>query len=287
MKTNSAFKKICLSSISLWFSIFALVPVILVIITSILTPNINNIATLPLTGKNYLHLFNPAYLKIFLQSIYLAASCTLLCLLIGYPFAFIIARTKSQHRSLLLLLVLIPFWTSSLIRTYAIMAIIKAKGILNALLITLGLIHHPLPILYSFGAVLIGSIYDLLPFMILPLYANMEKLNPELIEAAHDLGANKITTLLKIVLPLTLPGILAGTLLVFLPAMTMFYIPVILGGAKNLLLGNLIENQFLAANNWPVGASISVVITAFMCLMILIYWLNSLKKGQQKLADLV
>jgi len=255
--------------------------------TSFLTPDSNNLVSFKFTLSNYAALFNPAYLKILLQSLYLAGSCTFLCLIIGYPFAFIIARSKSKHRALLLLLVIIPFWTSSLIRTYAIMALIKAKGILSGLLLFLGIIHHPLQILYSYSAVLLGCVYDLLPFMILPLYINIEKLNPELIEAAHDLGAGKIATLAKVILPLTTNGIIAGSLLVFLPAMTMFYIPIILGGAKNLLLGNLIENQFLSANNWPMGAAISMLITIFMTIMILIYWRNSQGKDKDRFEELV
>ena len=179
----------------------------------------------------------------------------------------------------MLLLVVIPSWTSSLIRTYAIMIILKAKGLLNTLLLTLGLIHEPLQLLYSQTAVLVGSVYDLLPFMILPLYTNIEKLNPEYLEAARDLGAHWFTTLIKIILPLTTPGIISGSVLVFLPAMTMFYIPVLLGGAKNILIGNLIEYQFLSANNWPFGTAISTVITLFMCLLIYLYWSHTQKSN--------
>lgn len=284
---NRFFKKNCLAIVWIWLITFALIPAILIFATSFLTQDLNTLVEFKFTYQNYLQLFNPIYLKIFLQSINLALSCTILCLVIGYPFAFIIARTQSKHRSLLLLLVIIPFWTSSLIRTYAIMAIIKAKGIMNTLLLAAGIIHHPLPILYTYSAVLIGCVYDFLPFMILPLYANIEKLNPELIEAAHDLGANKITTLLKVVLPLTTSGIIAGSILVFLPSMTMFYIPILLGGAKNLLLGNLIENQFITANNWPVGAAISILVTAIMCGLILVYWRHSLSRDPQKLENLL
>jgi spermidine/putrescine transport system permease protein len=287
MQTKSTFKKICVTVIWGWLLIFALVPAALMLITSFLTPDSNDIVSFHLTFDNYTQLFNPAYLRILLQSLYLAFSCTALCLLIGYPFAFIIARSTSKHRSLFLLLVIIPFWTSSLIRTYAIMALIKAKGIINTVLLAIGIVHHPLPMLYTYSAILLGCVYDFLPFMILPLYANIEKLNPELIEAARDLGAGRIRTLCKIILPLTSAGIMAGTLLVFLPAMTMFYIPVLLGGAKNLLLGNLIENQFLAANNWPVGAAISMIITLFMCGMIFFYWRNSLSKDRSNFEELV
>jgi spermidine/putrescine transport system permease protein len=283
MKILNRFKIFSLSAIWVWLIIFALIPFIFTFTTSILTQDPTNIVSFKFTSQNYWQLLNRSYLKITLQSVYLAASCTLICLLIGYPFAFIIARVRAKFRGLFFLLVIIPFWTSSLIRTYAIMAIIKAKGILNTLLLTLGIIHQPLSILYSYTAVLIGCVYDFLPFMIVPLYANIEKLNMEYIEAARDLGAGKIRTFFKIIIPLTLPGIMGGIVLVFLPAMTMFYIPVLLGGAKNMLLGNLIESSFLTANNWPQGAAISIVITFIMSLLIFIYWKNSQDKDRQNL----
>ena len=282
-KQSSSFKIFSLSTVWLWLCVFALIPIILTLTTSFLTPDSNSIVKLIPTISNYLELFNPGYLRILLQSLYLATSCTLVCLFIGYPFAFIIARSQHQHKSLLLLLVIIPFWTSSLIRTYAIMAILKAKGILNTVLLAAGIIHDPLQILYSNTAILIGCVYDLLPFMILPLYANIEKLNQEYLEAARDLGANWFTTFFKIVIPLTIPGIIAGSVLVFLPAITMFYVPVLLGGAKNLLIGNLIEHQFLTANNWPLGTAISVVITLLMGIFIIIYWRHSKEDDRESL----
>lgn len=285
MKQQSSFFKIfSISAVWLWLSIFALTPILLTLATSFLMQDSNNIVKFVPTISNYLELFNPGYLRILLQSLYLASSCTFICLIIGYPFAFIIARSQHEHRSILLLLVIIPFWTSSLIRTYAIMAILKAKGILNVILLAAGIIHEPLQILYSHTAILIGCVYDLLPFMILPLYANIEKLNQEYLEAARDLGANWFTTFFKIVIPLTMPGIIAGSVLVFLPAMTMFYIPVLLGGAKNLLIGNLIEHQFLTANNWPLGTAISVVITLLMGIFIVIYWRHSKEDDRESLA---
>jgi len=283
-KQSSLFKTLSISIVWLWLGMFALTPIILTVATSFLTQSSDSIVKFVFTITNYLELFNNAYLGILFQSLYLATSCTIICLIIGYPFAFIIARNQHRHRSLLLLLVIIPFWTSSLIRTYAIMAILKTKGILNMILLATGIIHQPLQILYSHTAILIGCVYDLLPFMILPLYANIEKLNQEYLEAARDLGANWLTTFFKVIIPLTMPGIIAGSVIVFLPAMTMFYIPVILGGAKNLLIGNLIEHQFLTANNWPLGTAISVVITMLMGVFIVIYWRNSKEKDRENLA---
>jgi len=276
-KPFNFFKQFSIDTLWLWLGIFALLPIILMTITSFLTPDPTTIVAFKPTLKNYYQLINHRYLKISWQSLYLASSCSLICLILGYPLAFVIAKAE-KYRNLLLFLVIIPFWTSSLIRTYAIVALLKAKGIVNSLLLATGLAHAPSTILYTYTAVLIGCVYDLLPFMILPLYANIEKLNPEYIEAAQDLGAGKFTTFVKIVIPLTLPGIIAGILAVFLPSVTMFYIPALLGGAKNILLGNLIENQFLTSNNWPVGAAINVVITLVMCILIFIYWRNNRTK---------
>lgn len=284
MKKNpSSFKKFSVGIVWLWLGILALAPISLTFVASFFTPDVNNIVKLVPTLSNYIALFNHAYFTIFLQSLYLASSATIICLILGYPFAFTISRCQSKYRSLLLLLVIIPFWTSSLIRTYAIMAILKTKGILNTFLLTMGIIDQPLQILYSNAAVLIGCVYDLLPFMILPLYANLEKLEQEYLEAAKDLGANWFTTFVKVIIPLSLPGIIAGCVLVFLPAMTMFYIPVLLGGAKSLLVGNLIEYQFLTANNWPLGTAISMVITLLMGILIVIYWLNSKEQDRENL----
>lgn len=272
MKRDNIFKLVAVTTIWLWLALFALVPNLLVFITSLLEQGDNELVRLQVSFQNYFALFDPTYFAIFLHSFYIAGFTTILCLLIGYPFAFILARCKNQYKNILLFLVIIPFWTSSLIRTYAIIAILKTKGILNTVLITLGVIHQPLHLLYTSTAVMVGLVYTLLPFMILPLYANIEKLDTRLIDAARDLGANKSKIFIKVVLPLTMPGIIAGSMLVFLPAMSMFYIPDILGGSKSLLVGNLIQNQFLAARNWPVGSAVSVVLTLLMGIMLLIYW---------------
>lgn len=283
MKSNGRFKLFSIATVWIWIALFSLIPTLLVLLVSFLSHDSIHLFDLPFTLTNYQQLFNLAYPKILIKSFYIAGSTTLLCLLIGYPFAYIVARSKSRYKSFLLLLVIIPFWTSSLIRTYAIMVILKAQGIINSLLLWAGIIHQPLQILYSNLAVFIGLTYDFLPFMVLPLYANIEKLDDTLIEAARDLGAKWPRIFRKIILPLTLPGILAGILLVFLPAMTMFYIPDLLGGAKSMLLGNLIENQFLLMTNWPVGAAISIVLIALMTLLLLIYWRLSKGSDRQEL----
>jgi spermidine/putrescine transport system permease protein len=205
------------------------------------------------------------------NSLYLAALSTLTCLAMGYPFAYLLARVPRRYSRLLLLLVIIPFWTSSLIRTYAIIIILKTRGVVNNILLWTGLIQAPLELLHNDLAIFIGLVYTLLPFMVLPLYAAIEKLDPLLVEAARDLGAGWLKTFARVVIPLTLPGIVAGSMLVFLPALGMFYIPDLLGGARTLLVGSLIRNQFLAARDWPFGAALSVVLTAVMTLLLLVY----------------
>ncbi len=279
MKHDSLFKQFSLSVIWFWLLIFALLPFGLVTIASFLSRNDSHLITLPLTLINYLQLNNAIYIKIFKESFYVAGICTAICLLLGYPFAYFIARMENGYKNLLILLVIIPFWTSSLIRCYSMITILKPKGLINSILLWLGIIDKPLPLLFTDTSVMIGLVYNLLPFMILPLLTNIERLDRRLIDAARDLGANRLTTFRKVVLPLTLPGILSGCILVFLPAMTIFYIPDLLGGSKSILLGNLIQNQFLIAENWPLGSAISIVFTLLLAILLLIYWQST--RGSQ------
>jgi spermidine/putrescine transport system permease protein len=232
----------------------------------------SHLIKLPFTLHHYSELNNAIYLKIFQKSFYLAGLCTLVCLLLGYPFAYLIANLHSRLKNLIVLLIIIPFWTSSLIRTYSMITMLKPKGIINSILLWIGIIDKPLPLLFSNTAVVIGLVYNLLPFMVLPLLTNIERLDRRLIDAARDLGANRLTTFRKIILPLTIPGILSGSILVFLPAMTIFYIPDLLGGSKSIMLGNLIQNQFLVTQNWPLGSAISVVFTLILAFLLIIYW---------------
>jgi spermidine/putrescine transport system permease protein len=241
------------------------------LVTSFLSHSDDQLIVWHFTLRNYSQLAHYIYFRIFIQSLELAFITTLFCFLIGYPAAYMIARLSERSRSLAILFIILPFWTSSLIRTYAILAILKTHGIVNSVLLHLGIIHQPLQIIYTNVAVLIGSVYDLLPFMILPLYANIEKLDKRLIEAARDLGATRTRLFLRVILPLTAPGIIAGSMLVFLPTMTLFYIPVILGGAKSILIGNLIQNQFLTIRDWPGGAATSVVLTILMLILLILY----------------
>lgn len=272
MRNDTGFKYFSLSVIWFWLILFALLPYALVTLASFMNHDESHLIQLPLTLAHYGELHNTIYLKIFEKSFYLAGLCTLICLVVGYPFAYIIARMEGRCKNLLILFIIIPFWTSSLIRTYSMITMLKPKGIINSIFMWLGVIDKPLPLLFSDTAVVIGLIYNLLPFMILPLLTNIERLDNRLLDAARDLGANKFTTFRKIILPLTMPGIVSGCILVFLPAMTIFYIPDLLGGSKSILLGNLIQNQFLVTQNWPLGSAISVVFTLLLALLLFIYW---------------
>lgn len=272
MRNDPLFRQFSIRLIFTWFVLFTLIPFFLVFLFSFFSEGSEGFTHIRLTFANYLHVFHPIYFRIFIRSFELAAITAALCLLLGYPFAYYVAQLSEKWRTVLMFLLIIPFWTSSLIRIYAIIIIIRGKGLLNHLLLSTGLIHRPLQLLYSETAVLVGLVYSLLPFMILPLYANLEKFDWPLLAAARDLGASRFQTIVKIVLPLTCPGIIAGIMLVLLPAMTMFYIPDILGGSKSLLLGNLIKDQFVIANNWPFGSTVSVMLTVIMGLMLLLYW---------------
>ncbi|MBP6103871.1 MAG: spermidine/putrescine ABC transporter permease PotB [Gammaproteobacteria bacterium] len=272
MTQYKIFSRFAISITWIWLALFALIPSFLLLLTSVLVQGDTELVRLRFTLGNYGRLFDSMYLYIFLRSFSLAAVCTFGCLLLAYPFSYCLARLSHRFRGVLVLLVMIPFWTSSLIRSYAIVTILKMHGLLNTFLLSLGLIDKPLQLLYTNTATVIGLIYTLLPLMILPLYASIEKLDWRLVEAARDLGANKYRVFFYILLPLTLPGVLAGCVLVLLPAMTLFYIPDLLGGAKTFLLGNAIQNQFLTARDWPMGSTISIALIFIMGLALFIYW---------------
>ena len=256
----------------IWLAIFVLIPHILVFLTSFMTPDSQHLVVWPITLDSYKRLWEPLYVEVLGHSVWLAFLTTVMCFLLGYPFAYIVARLPTMWRGILLFLLVIPFWTNSLIRTYAIKLILGNKGLINLALMGLGITEEPIELLYTEFAVVFGLVYVLLPFMILPLVASFEKVDQSLIEAAMDLGANFIQRLWHIVLPLTMPGIVAGSLIVFLPAMGMFYVSDLLGGAKNLLVGNIIRNQFLVVRDWPFGSALSMSLIVMMALLIWVYF---------------
>jgi len=266
-----AFGKTSLGVLGVWLILFAFVPFILVFITSFLTKGDESFIRFVFSLESYAKIMDPLYGSIFLSSFKLSLMSSLATLVLAVPFAYCLSTLKGPMKSLGLLLMIIPFWTSSLVRTYALVAILKTEGVLNTLLLALGIVDEPLSILYTQSAVLIGMVYTLLPFMILPIYASFEKLDHRYIEAARDLGANTFWLSVKIILPLISPGIVAGVILVFLPSMGMFFIPDLLGGAKDLIVGSFIRNQFLTFRDWPFGSVASVLLTLLMLLMIYMY----------------
>lgn len=264
-----------------WLGLFVLLPHLLVVLTSLLTADPRQLATYPFTLESYRRLWEPIYAGVFWHSLWLSGLTTLACVVLGYPFAYIVARMPRGRRGLLLFLMVIPFWTNSLIRTYAIKALLGSKGLINGALLAAGLVERPLQLIYTEFAVIVGLVYLLLPFFVLPLIASFDKLDRGLLEAARDLGAGPWRRFLDVVLPLTMPGVVAGCLIVFLPAMGMFYVSDLLGGARNLLLGNVIKNQFMLSRDWPFGAAISVALILIMALLLWLYLLANRRIRRQ------
>ncbi len=269
---NNKFQKITVAIIFSWLIFFVLIPNLLVLTVSFLTRDGSDFYALPFTLDNYANLFNPLYAQVVWNSLYMSGIATIICLLIGYPFAFMVSKINPKYRPFLLFLVVLPFWTNSLIRIYGMKVFLGVKGVLNTMLMDMGILSEPIRILNTEVAVIIGLVYLLLPFMILPLYSAIEKLDGRLLEAARDLGANAIQRFFRVILPLTMPGIVAGCLLVLLPAMGMFYVADLLGGAKVLLVGNVIKSEFLISRNWPFGSAISIGLTILMALLIFVYY---------------
>ena len=269
---NNKFQKITVAIIFSWLIFFVLIPNLLVLTVSFLTRDGSDFYALPFTLDNYANLFNPLYAQVVWNSLYMSGIATIICLLIGYPFAFMVSKINPKYRPFLLFLVVLPFWTNSLIRIYGMKVFLGVKGVLNTMLMDMGILSEPIRILNTEVAVIIGLVYLLLPFMILPLYSAIEKLDGRLLEAARDLGANAVQRFFRVILPLTMPGIVAGCLLVLLPAMGMFYVADLLGGAKVLLVGNVIKSEFLIFSNWPFGLAISIGLIILMALLIFVYY---------------
>ncbi|MGL5170631.1 spermidine/putrescine ABC transporter permease PotB [Edwardsiella tarda] len=271
-RSRKLFQNVVITMVVGWLSLFVFLPNLMIIATSFLTRDDANLVRMVFTWDNYQRLFDPLYAEVLLHSLNMALMATLSCLVIGYPFAFILARLPHRVRPLLLFLLIVPFWTNSLIRIYGLKLFLSTRGYLNEFLLWIGLIDQPLRLMYTSTAVVLGLVYILLPFMVMPLYSSIEKLDRSVLEAARDLGANKLHTFLRIIVPLTMPGIIAGCLLVMLPSLGLFYIADLLGGAKNLLIGNVIKSQFLNIRDWPFGAATSICLTLVMGVMLLIYY---------------
>ncbi|EFM88395.1 spermidine/putrescine ABC transporter permease PotB [Actinobacillus pleuropneumoniae] len=271
---NNKFQAGTVSVIFGWLLLFVLVPNVLVLLISFLTENRQSayFVDFIFSLDAYTQLFNDTYATVLWNSFKMSAIATFFCLIIGYPFAFIIAKMPAKIRPILLFLVVLPFWTNSLIRIYGIKIFLGVKGVLNEALLAIGLIDEPLRLLNSELAIIIGLVYILLPFMILPLYSSIEKIDGRLLEAAKDLGASAFQRFVRVTIPLTMPGIVAGCLLVLLPAMGMFYVADLLGGGKTPLIGNIIKSLFLNTNQFALGSAVSIALTVLMALMLYVYY---------------
>jgi len=252
-----------------WLGIFLVLPLALIFAYSFFQRGAFGQIIPQLTLENYSRLFNPTVLKVFLNSLRIASLVTVLALLLGYPAAYFITQQSSRWKNTLLVLVILPFWTSYLIRTYAWIVLLNREGVLSRLLIALGLSSEPISFLYNDTAILIGLLYGYLPFMVLPLYSSIERLNPELREASFDLGATPLKTFLQVTLPLTIRGVVTGAIFVFVPSLGNFFVPELLGGGQRFMIGNMINNQFLKARDWPYGSAMAFGVMAIVLLLLL------------------
>lgn len=257
---------------SVWLTCFVFMPNLLVVLTSFLTRDAVATVALPVTADNYVRTLDVLYLQVLWDSLRMSLQAMLVCLVIGYPFAMCIANLPKKWQPIALFLVILPFWTNSLVRVYALQFLLGNEGVINGMLMGLGLISEPVQMLYTEFAVIVGLSYILLPFMVLPLFSAIEKLDVRLYQAAQDLGAGALSRFWHITVPLTSPGIIAGCLMVLLPAMGMFFVSDLLGGAKNLLLGNVIKTQFLVTRDWPFGSALSVLLIVLLGFMLWLYY---------------
>ena len=284
-------RRLLLAPALLVIGLFGLFPLTITMIYSVLSPGTYGGVTWELSGEAYTQFlferdifdgtlsFSSTYLQIYARSIGLALVATIGALLIGFPTAYFIASKPPERRNLWLFLITLPFWTNLLIRTYAILLIIRDEGIINLGLMGAGLTDRPISILYTDTAVFIGLIYSYLPFMVLPLYASLEKLDFRLVEAAYDLYANRLQVLRRIIIPAARPGIVAGCILVFIPGLGAYITPALLGGGKTLMIGNMIALQFGSSRNWPFGSAAALILMAVVMVALLIYIRNAGRAG--------
>lgn len=252
----------CVRLTLLWGGVTVVVPLVMVIAVSLATRETYGAISWTVTLANYQDIWHPLYGWIFLRSAVMAALTTLGCLILGFPVAYLMARMAPHWQRIALVLVLVPLWTNFLVRTYAWMVLLRTEGVVNTLLLSVGVLTEPLPLLYTPGAVLVGLVYGYVPFMALPIYAAMERVPSSLEEAARDLYASFWGGLCRVVWPLVLPGVAAGSLLVFLAALGAYLTPDLLGGAKTMMIGNLIQHEFLVVRDWPLGAALAIVLMA-------------------------
>lgn len=262
---------VMVAPVTLCMLLLVAVPLLYVVVMSFCSIDESYNVVFKFTAANYARLIDLDYVKIYGQSLLIALLTTGFCILIGYPFAFLIARTKSRYKNLLYMLVIIPFWTNSLIRIYGWRTFLGTNGWLNSLLEFLHITSEPIDFLFKNSSTVLGMVYCLFPFMILPLYTAIEKLDANLLEASADLGAKRSATFLEVVLPLTASGIFSGSIMVFIPCLGYFFVSDILGGGNSDVIGNLIERQFQSGNNWPLGAALSIILIVITLVLVKLY----------------
>ncbi|MGB8452368.1 MAG: ABC transporter permease [Anaerocolumna sp.] len=273
---------ITIGPMGIWTLLFFVFPFLYVIVVSFCTRDEYGNIIYRFTLKAYETLLKPAYYTIIYRTVLMALVVTFLVILIAYPYAYIASRAGKFIRNLMIIGIVIPFWTNALLRIYAIMNVTSKNGLINTFLINLGIIDKPIQILYTQFAVYFGLIYSLLPLMVMPLYSSLQKIEPAILEAGRDLGASSFQLFRKVIFPLSIPGIMGGVVLVFVPAMFNFYVADALGGGKMIIIGNVISNQFSVSKNWPFGAALSVVIMIFSTLIII---LNNKVSAPEKEAE--
>lgn len=257
--------------VTLWLLLLVAVPLIYVVFMTFCSLDSNYNLVFTFTLDNYKRLFDANYVQIYGQSLLIAFATTVICIVVGYPFAFLIARVFTKRKAILYMLVIIPFWTNSLIRIYGWRTFLGTNGFLNNMLTGLHLVREPVEFLFNRGTIILGMVYCLIPYMILPLYTAVEKLDKSMIEASKDLGAKGPATFIRVILPMTASGIFSGSIMVFIPCLGYFFVADILGGGKSDVIGNLIERQFQSGNNWPLGAALSVILIAITLLLVKLY----------------
>jgi len=291
LKRQSVVLGVLLAPVTLFLGVFFLLPLCIIALFSFLTPGLYGGVEWSFYHWNYgrifgwadglNEIFEPIYLQILFRSLVFAAITVILTLILCYPVAFWVSRLSERWRLVFMFLITLPFFCSLIVRLYAWLLILKPTGLLNSILLWTGLIGEPLEILYTPTAVVLGMVYVMVPFMFLPLYASVDNLDRSQVEASLDLGASRVQTFFKVVLPQTLPGIMGGAVIVFIPSVGNFVVPDVLGGAKGLRVGNLVEQQFLSARNWPFGSALSMLIMAVVLIVLLVATTRARKVGGQ------
>ncbi len=289
LKRQSLVLGVLLAPVTLFLGVFFLLPLCIIAVFSVLSPGLYGGVEWTFYHWNYgrifgwadgiTEIFEPIYLQILLRSLGFAALTVILTLILCYPVAFWVSRLSERWRLVFLFLITLPFFSSLIVRLYAWLLILKPSGLLNTVLMSTGLVSEPLEILYTPTAVVLGMVYVMVPFMFLPLFSSVDNLDRAQVEASLDLGANRFQTFVKVILPQTLPGIMGGAVIVFIPAVGNFIVPDVLGGAKGLMIGNLVEQQFLSSRNWPFGSALSMIIMAVVLTVLLVAVTRARKVG--------